>query len=290
MEQVLVNSLIVGSVYSLIALGFNFIYGPTKFFNLAHGAVVLIGGYIFLAVVRGLAIHPALAILLAVLCTGALGYVLDRFVYRPLRHRDASSRVLLVTSLGLLTLLQAVIALVFGRQFESFPVYALFGRVFTWGTVTITSFQLLLIVVSLAVGLATASFLYRTLFGKVVRAISNDLEVAKMMGVNTDRTIGVVFFIGSAVAGLAGIMVGFDIGLGPALGLSLLLKGIIASIIGGLGNIYGGILGAYLLAIVENLVVWQFSGEWRDIGAFGLLILFLVIRPYGLFTSPQDRH
>ena len=289
MGQILVNSLVVGSVYSLITIGFNFIYGPTKFFNLAHGVVVLSGGYFFLFLTRTWTLDPFAAFFIAILAAGLLGYALDRLVYCPLRRRDASARVLLVASLGLFTLLQSLIAVTFGRQFETFPEYTLTAKIFVWGGVTITSFQLILVGLSLIVGLGMAWFLYKTAFGRVVRAVSSDLQVAKIMGVNTDRTIGVVFFIGSVIAGVAGIMVGFDTGLGPAIGLSLLLKGIIASIIGGFGNIYGGIIGAYLLALIENLAVWQFSGQWRDIAAFALLIVFLIVRPYGLFTSKQDR-
>ena len=122
-----------------------------------------------------------------------------------------------------------------------------------------------------------------TMFGKSVTAIGDNEEVAKIVGINTRKVIGVVFFIGAAIAGLAGISVGFDTGIQPAMGLSLLLKGIAASIIGGVGNVYGGVLGAFLIGFVENFGIWQISGEWKDAIAFALLILFLVFRPQGIF-------
>ena len=121
-----------------------------------------------------------------------------------------------------------------------------------------------------------------TLFGKAIKAVGDDEEVSKIVGINTVKVIGWVFFIGSAIAGLAGILVGFDTGIEPTMGLSLLLKGVIASIIGGIGNVYGGVLGAFLLGFIENFGIWQISGEWKDAIAFGVLILFLLFRPQGI--------
>ena len=123
------------------------------------------------------------------------------------------------------------------------------------------------------------------MFGKSVRAVSDDEEVAKIVGINTERVIGWIFFIGSAVAGLAGILVGFDTGIQPTMGLNLLLKGIIAAIVGGVGNIWGALLGAILLGFVENFGIWKISGEWKDAIAFVLLILFLIFRPKGIIKS-----
>ena len=127
--------------------------------------------------------------------------------------------------------------------------------------------------------------LKKTLFGKAVNAVADDEEVAKIVGINTNKIIAAVFFIGSSIAGLAGILVGFDTGVEPTMGLSLLLKGIIASIIGGIGNIYGAVLGAFLLGFVENFGIWKISGEWKDAIAFGLLIIFLLFRPQGILRK-----
>lgn len=122
----------------------------------------------------------------------------------------------------------------------------------------------------------------RTMFGKMVSAISDDAVVARIVGINTNKLIGRVFFIGSAIAGFAGIMIGFDTGLEPTMGMSLLMKGVIAAIVGGVGNIYGGVLGAFLLGFAENFGVWQVSGEWKDAIAFAILIFFLIFRPKGI--------
>jgi branched-subunit amino acid ABC-type transport system permease component len=124
-----------------------------------------------------------------------------------------------------------------------------------------------------------------TMFGKAIKAISDDEEVAKIVGINTNRIIGYVFFISSAIAGLAGILVGYDTGIEPIMGMPLLLKGVIAAIVGGVGNIYAGVLGAFLLGFVENFGIWKISGEWKDAIAFGLLLLFLIFRPKGLIKK-----
>ena len=120
---------------------------------------------------------------------------------------------------------------------------------------------------------------------EVIKAISDDEEVAKIVGINTNKIIGRVFFIGSAIAGLAGILTGFDIGIEPTMGMSLLLKGVIASIIGGVGSVYGGVIGAFLLGFVENFGIWKISGEWKDAIAFSVLILFLLFRPNGILKK-----
>ena len=124
-----------------------------------------------------------------------------------------------------------------------------------------------------------------TMFGKAIKAVSDDEEVAKIVGINTNKIISYVFFIGSAIAGLGGILVGFDTGIEPTMGFALLLKGVIAAIIGGVGSIYGALIGAFLLGFVENFGIWQISGEWKDAIAFILLILFLIFRPRGIMNK-----
>ena len=133
------------------------------------------------------------------------------------------------------------------------------------------------------VGLAL--LLKYTIFGKAIKAVNDDEEVAKIIGINTNKIIGRVFFIGSAIAGLSGILIGFDTGIEPTMGLGLLLKGVIASIIGGIGNLYGGVIGAFFLGFIENFGIWKISGEWKDAIAFALLIIFLLFRPQGIIKK-----
>ena len=281
-SQLIINSIIAGAIYSLVALGFNFIYGATKFFNLAHGVMAAIGGYIvfYFGITLGLDIYLSVAI--GVLLAGLIGYGSDKLVYLPLRKRKASNMVLLVASLGVFTALQAIIAILFTSQFQVLYRNIASQRIFNIFGGSITQTQSVILISAIAVFAILVLLLKYTVFGKAVRAISDDEEVAKIVGINTDKIIGRVFFIGSAIAGLAGILVGFDTGIEPTMGLPLLLKGVITAIVGGIGNIYGGVLGAFLLGFLENFGIWKISGEWKDAIAFALLILFLLFKPQGI--------
>jgi branched-subunit amino acid ABC-type transport system permease component len=283
LPQLIINSIIAGSIYSLVALGFNLIYGTTKFFNLSHGVLAAVGGYAVFYLTRSLGLPLILSAIVGIIIAGIIGYLIDKSVFQALRKRKASGMVFLVASLGIMTALQAVIAIIFSSQFQtlstgSFKVYGVFGGV-------ITQVQVIILVLSILIMFGLAILLKFTRFGKAVRAISDDEEVSKIVGINTNKIIGRVFFIGSAIAGLSGILVGLDTGIEPGMGLSLLLKGVIASIIGGIGNVYGGVLGAFLLGFIENFGIWKISGEWKDAIAFGVLLIFLLVRPQGIIKK-----
>ena len=280
--QLIVNSIIAGAIYTLVALGFNLIYGTVKFFDLGYGALTAVGGYAVFYLYKTLGAPIYVAVIVGVLVSGLVGYAIYRLVYAPLRKKKSSGMVLLVGALGAFTALQAIIAILFTSQFQTLSqsagseqVYQIFGGV-------ITQVQLIMLISGLVIMVVMGLVLKYTMFGKAVKAVGDDEEVSKIVGINTPKIIGWVFFIGSSIAGLAGILVGFDTGIEPTMGLSLLLKGVIAAIIGGIGNVYGGVLGAFLLGFIENFGIWKISGEWKDAIAFGVLILFLLFRPQGI--------
>jgi branched-subunit amino acid ABC-type transport system permease component len=219
---------------------------------------------------------------LGIVIAGFLGYLADKIVFRPLRRKQASNLVLFLASLGLFTLLQAILAILFTSQFQTLilyvPTYEIVGA-------AITRVQLIIILVGIISFGGLLTILQYTKFGKAVRAISDDEEVAKIVGINTDKIIGLVFFIGSALAGLAGILIGFDTGLRPTMGLLILLEGAVASIIGGIGNVYGGVLGSFLLAFAENFGVWKIPSEWKAAITFSILLILLLFRPQGIFKK-----
>jgi len=280
--QLILNSIIAGAIYALVALGFNLIYGTVKFFDLGYGALTAVGAYGVFWMGKMLGLSPWLAIPFGILASGLVGFIVYRLVYVPLRRRQASSMVLLVASLGVFTMVQALVAILFTSQFQTLstsigtqPIYHIFGGV-------ITQIQVIILVTGVVIMLGLGLVLKKTMFGKAIKAIGDNEEVAKIVGINTSKVIGGVFFIGSAIAGIAGLLQGYDTGIEPTMGLALLLKGVIASIIGGIGNVYGGVLGAFLLGFVENFGIWKISGEWKDAIAFGLLIIFLLFRPQGI--------
>jgi len=285
LPQLIVNSIIAGAIYALIAVGFNLIYGATKFFNLAHGVMAAVGGYAVFYFTNKLGWSLLLTIPLAILVAGLVGYLSDKLVYLPLRKRKSTNMVLLVASLGVFTALQAGLAILFTSQFQTLSQRVGSQRLYEIGTGIITQTQVIMVICAIVVTALVLLLLKKTLFGKAVRAISDDEEVAKIVGINTNRIIGYVFFIGSAIAGLGGVLIGFDTGLQPTMGLMLLLKGVIAAIVGGVGSIYGAISGAFLLGFVENFGIWKIAGEWKDAIAFVLLIIFLLFRPQGIFKK-----
>lgn len=283
--QLVLNSVVAGAIYTMIALSFTLIFSVTKFFNLAHGVVAIAAAYVAFYCAQTLGWNLGVSIALGVLAAGLVGYMSYVFVFRSLLKRKASSLILLVASLGLFVVIQAVLALLFTAQFQNLSLSIANQHIYTIAGATITTVQLVTFFVGIVITALLGWALRRTQYGKSIVAISDDEEVSRIIGINTTRIMSRTFVLGSAIAGLGGILFGLDIGIEPGMGLPLLLKGIIAAIIGGLGNIYGAILGAFILGFVENFGIWKISGEWKDAIAFVLLILFLIFKPRGLIAK-----
>jgi len=276
------NGLIAGSIYALIAIGFNLIYSTKKFFDLAHGSMLVIGGYTVYYFSISLAYPVWLSVILGIVAAGLSGLLLDVSLYRALRKKKATGMVLLVASLGAFTALQAATAMIFTSQFQRLSPTSTFESIEIFGA-HITTIQIAAIGISLTVWFLMVLLLKYTRFGKVIKAVSDDEGIAKIIGINTEKVFLAVSFLGAAIAGIGGILYGFDTGIEPVMGLPLLLKGIIAAIIGGIGSIHGALVGAYFLALVENFGIWKISSEWKDAISFGVLIIFLLFRPNGIF-------
>lgn len=283
LPQLIANSLIAGSIYAILTLGFNLTYASAKFIDMGFGVLTAVGGYSVFYLSKTLGLPLWLGVFAGILIAGFLSFLAYAFIYRPLRKRKSSSAVLLIASLGVLTALQAVIAMLFTSQFQTLSGLLSGNRVFElWGG-TFTAVQLSIFCVGVVLFALLALLLKYTLFGKAVVAISDDEEVSEIVGIDTNRVMGRLFFFSGAVGGLAGILIGFDTGIEPIMGLSWLLAAVVAAIVGGIGNIYGGVAGAFLLAFAENFGIWKIAGEWKSAIAFGLLIIFLVWKPRGLF-------
>ena len=288
LPQLITNSLIAASIYALTALGFNLAFSTTKFFDLGYGGIAAVGGYLVFWLSKQLEVNTSLSIVISLLACGVVGLLINRFVYQPLRDKKSSNMVMLVASLGILTVLQAILAMAFSSQFQTLSkgfsedsLNKLAGAVITDTQVAIIS----------TVGIITIGLYFlltKTKLGKAIRAVGDDPQVAEIVGIPAKKIVSIVFVIGSIIAGLSGILIGFDTGIEPTMGLNLLLKGVIVAIIGGIGNVFAAIVGGLLLGFAENFGVWFISGEWKDAIAFGVLILFLLFKPNGLLVKSKN--
>ncbi len=283
--QLIANSIIAGSIYTILALGFNLSFSTGKFIDMGYGVMMVIGGYAVFYLSKILGLPLPVGILLGLVISGLVSYLAYTVVYKPLRARKASGAVLLIASLGVLTALQAVIAILFTSQFQTLSGLLSGNRVFEIFGGAITAVQLTTLALGIFLFVILAVILKYTMCGKAVTAISDDEEVSKIVGINTEKIIGSVFFISGVIGGLGGMLIGFDTGIEPIMGLPWLLSAVTAVIIGGIGNVYGSIAGGFLLAFAENFGIWQIPGEWKSAITFGILILFLLFRPRGLFPK-----
>ena len=279
--QLLINTLIVGSGYGLIAMAFRLMYSVSPFFNLTLGAVAAIGAYVAFYLISSLGLNPAAAIALALVFSGLVAWGLEAYVYTPMRDNGSSSMILLVASLGIYTVFEAVIHLLFGPQYQTLGTINLSSQVNVW----FAEVPLVQVITIALIFIGLSWFLEHTFLGKQIRAVNDSATLSHIIGMNNNRLIMIVSVLAGLILGLAGILVGYDTGMEPTMGFNLLFKGMIGAIIGGMGSMRGAFLGAFFLAFAENLGVWIFASEWRDVVAFVIFITFLYFRPKGIFQK-----
>ncbi len=209
-----------------------------------------------------------------------LGGLIEFTIYRPLRKKKSSAIVLLLASLGIYIVLQNLISLFFGDDTKSIRTWEVREGIEIAGAY-ITPVQLVIVASSLLLVGLVAGYLMLAKTGKAMRAVASDSELSKLSGIKSDRIILISFAIGSALAGIAGILVALDVDMTPTMGMNMLLMGVVAMIIGGVGSIWGIVLGSLLLASAQNLAVWYISSQWMDASAFLLLLIFLLFKPEG---------
>jgi branched-chain amino acid transport system permease protein len=294
--QELVNGLTLGSVYALIAIGYSMVYGILKLLNFAHGEVYMIGAFVGygVLVVCGGAASPMFPIYLllpfmfiaAMIGSGVLGVVIERFAYRPLRNAPRIAP--LISALGVSFFLQNTALLLFTADFRSYDTFdldggSLFVKGIHWGALRISLIRIIVIVTTVALMLALTVFVQKTRVGKAMRATAYDREAAAMMGIDVDRVIVVAFFVGSALAGAAGVMVGLVFQrVYHFMGFTAGLKGFTAAVVGGIGSIPGAMLGGMVIGLAEAFATGYLSSTFYDLIVFGILIAVLIVRPTGL--------
>ena len=280
LKQLLLNGVISGSIYALVALGFVLIYRTVRFFHFAHGAIYTSGAYfVFLfKVVCGIPFFISIA--LSIISTALLGVLVEILVYKPIRKRQGSNLIFLLASLGVLTIIQNIISLIFGDDTKTIRTGNVKEGLNFFGAY-ITPIQITIIVVAVILFIITTLILQKTKMGKTLRAVANSPELAKITGINSDKVIILAYAIGSALAAVGAILVAFDTDMTPTMGFHALMMGVVAVIIGGVNSIPGAALGGLLLGLAQNLGVWKISSQWQDTIAFVILLIFLLVRPYG---------
>ena len=293
--QQIINGLVQGSVYALVALGYTMVYGILGLINFAHGEVVMIGAMVALAVLQMLlsaALTPmvaiALSLLVAIAACMALGYSIERIAYRPLRH--APRLAPLITAIGVSIVLQNLAMMIWGREYHAFPL-PVENQLHALGGAIISDVQLAIIVIALLIMTALMVIVHRTRMGRAMRAVAENPSAATLMGVDINRVISLTFMLGSALAAVAGFMVSANYGIVHYyMGFMLGLKAFTAAVLGGIGNLRGAMLGGVLLGLIESLgagYIGELSGgffgsNYQDVFAFFVLIAVLVFRPSGL--------
>lgn len=290
--QQIVNGLILGSMYALVAIGFSMIYGIIRLINFAHGDIVMIGAFTTLGLMAIPGVpFPLIAVM--VLGVGALvGVLIERGAFRPMR--GAPQVTGFIASLAVSIILQNLGILILSAQPRNFSFPAYLQVMINLGPVSFRLVDLMIMVTALVLMLVLMAVVYRTKLGVAMRATAEDLDVARLMGIDINRTIMVTFAIGSALAGIAGLMWGGKFGqIDPLLGFVPGLKAFVAAVIGGVGSIAGAMVGGFVLGLAEVLFVGLLPpiySAYRDAFVFSTLIVILLILPNGLFgRSSEER-
>jgi len=287
--QHIINGISLGSIYGLVALGYTLVYGILKLINFAHGDIYMMGAFagFYFTGWLGLQHSPSIFVLILILvlsmvACGILGAVIERFAYRPLRSMPRLN--LLITAIGVSLLLENGGQLLFGADPKFFPQLMERQVLFTYGNISISNFQVLIIGVSLTLMLMLQYIIHHTKTGKAMQAVSFSHENASLMGINIDFIISFTFVLGSALAAAAGILVGLSYPkIEPLMGLLFGLKAFVAAVLGGIGSVPGAIVGALIMGLSEEMVVGYLSSTYRDALAFLLLIIILLVKPTGIF-------
>jgi branched-chain amino acid transport system permease protein len=293
--QHLINGLAAGTIYALVALGYTMVYGVLKLINFAHGDVMMVGVYIAYATAKQLGrgaqsslLGVMLIFLVAMGGCALIGFLIERFAYRPLREKPRLTA--LITAIGISFALsygfQLDIGFLPGAAPRAFPEII---RPTEWlvigdRDVVLWNWQVISVLIAVGLMVSLQYLVFKTRFGRAMRAVSYDHRTAALMGIPVDRIIALTFMLGSALAAGAGILYAIkDTAVQPLMGLYVGLKAFVAAVIGGIGHVPGAVVGGLLLGLVEEFVVGYTASTWRDAVAFGFLIIVLLVRPEGLF-------
>lgn len=280
--QLLATGVVVGSLYALCAVGWGLIYGTTLHFHVAHGAVFTLAAYYAYVGQKVLGLPLVVAVLAAVVAAGLSGLLIDRLVYQPLERRGAVRTTVFIASLGLLIVVENVLAIVFTAD----PLRLDIGVLQTslrLGPVYLNYLHALTVVLTVVGYAALVLFLRRSRWGQAIRAVSSAPEMARTVGINLGRVQLLTYLLGSAISAPAGILIAMDVGAEPYRGTRFVLLASVGVIMGGIGSLPGALLGGLFLGLLENLGIWKIPSEWQAAISFGVFLVFIVLKPRGFF-------
>jgi branched-chain amino acid transport system permease protein len=288
-----INGLALGSIYALVALGYTMVFGVLQLINFAHGDVFMMGSFIGFYFLRFCMpnVEPSIlttivVIIVAMAGSALLGVIIEKFAYRPLRKAPRIN--ILITAIGVSLLLEYGGQLVFGASPKFFPEILPRTQIDLGGAIFLDSNQVTIFLISIVLMAGLQYLVFKTQFGRSMRAISHSLETANLIGINVNKVILITFIIGSSLAGAAGVLYGIAYPkIDPLLGLLPGLKAFIAAVLGGIGNVTGAVIGAIMLGLSETYVAGYISSTYRDALAFVILILVLLLRPAGLLGTKK---
>lgn len=281
----ILNGLQLGSIYALVALGYTMVYGIILLLNFAHGDIIMVGGYLSWIVMARLGLNPALAVLLSVVGCMLLGVLIDKIAYAPLREAPRLS--ILITAIGVSYFLENGAQLVFGADAKVVPAFGDFGTVSVGGA-NLSVTALIIVAVTIVSTVVLTFLVQKTKFGKAMRAVSEDMGAARLMGINVNNTISFTFAVGSALAGIGAVLYCMAYPqVSPTMGIMLGTKAFVAAVLGGIGSIPGAVIGGFVVGFSEVGASALGLSVWQDAVVFLLLIIVLVVRPTGLLGRPM---
>lgn len=285
--QQLINGLTIGSTYALVSIGFTMVFGVLELTNFANGSLYMLGAYFTLVLYNATGHHFFLAFFLSIALTGAAGFCLDHFALRRLRKTNAPKLAGLITTLGMSMVFDNGIMLVFGSESKAFPNQFDFGRIYI-GNVIISWTQIIILVTAFVLMAILSVVVYKTKLGKAMRSTAQNVEAARLMGININSIIAFTFIISGVLACISGTLVGMyyqtvDVNMGAMIGM----KTFASAILGGVGVLPGAVVGGLLIGVIETIAAGYISTGYRDAIAFTVLIVVLLFKPNGLFGHKQ---
>jgi branched-chain amino acid transport system permease protein len=283
--QLLINGIITGALYGIIALGFALVYNTTHIFHVAYAAVYMISPYFVYTFYSTLGWPLWIAIGMAIALTVFISLLIELSVYKPLVKKNSDSNIILISSLGVVIVMINLVALFYGNETKILN-REISGSV-SAGSLLITHTQLIQLAVSTLLIAGFFIFLKYSKFGLAARAVRDDADLTEFFGLNINKLRLYLFGLSAFFAAAGGVLIAYDVGMDPYVGMPMLLNAVVALIIGGVGRFHAPVIGGLILGLLHALTVWQFSSNWQDAVTFSILVIFLLFRPQGLFGEKQ---